>query len=376
MLPWAIESVNGCFAMKTLPRQIAKRLRQDIVSGRLAPGTRLPNRGELAKHYDASLVTVQAAVKYLIEEGFVDVGARMHGSFVAERPPHLHHYKLLFPYDPSHRGEFWRVLRDQAASIAEASEREFSFFYGLGGHRDIESYRELVEDVRSERVAGLIFASGALEFKGTPILDQPGIPRVALAAEYELPGMPRMHVDHASFFARALDALVAQGRRRIAVLYGSSPNDSNSEVEKACLAAMTERGLPVNPVWLQFADTFSPLSARRCLHLMLQRPVKDRPDGLILADDNFIPSAIQGILESGVQVPEELAVVALANFPVGIAAAVPVTRIGFDHKAMLETLAGWIDKLRDGGQPPKFQTVPAIGEDEYQQRVEQRANDQ
>ncbi|OPZ31169.1 MAG: Arabinose metabolism transcriptional repressor [Lentisphaerae bacterium ADurb.BinA184] len=358
--------------MSTLPKRIARQLRQDIVSGRLPPGARLPNRGALCQRYDASLVTVQAAVEDLIKEGFVTVGARMRGSFVAARPPHLHHYKLLFPCDPSVRSEFWRVLRDEAAQMGEESDREFSFFYGLDGHRDIESYRDLVEEVRSERVAGLIFASGALEFRGTPVLDQPGIPRVGIAAEYELPGIPRLHVDYASFFAKALDVLVAQGRRRLAVLFGATPTDDKSEVERQCRAAMAARGLEVNPLWQQFVDVRSPQSARRCVRLLLHGPADDRPDGLILADDNSIPAATRGLRETGLRTPHDLTVVALANFPVGIRAAVPVARIGFDVPAMLNTLATWVDQLRNGGKPPKFQSVPAIGEDEYRRRYNQR----
>ncbi len=361
--------------MKRLPEKIARQLRQDIVSGRLPPGTRLPNRAELARRYDASLVTMQAAVEYLIKEGFVAVGARMHGSFVADKPPHLHHYKLLFPYDPSFRGEFWRVLREEARQMSDDTDREFSFFYGLGGHRDIESYQELVEDVRAERVAGLIFASGAAEFKGTPILDQPGIPRVAIANDYELPGIPKLQVDYASFFGKALDSLLAHGRRRIAVLFGASQgDDASSPILGDFASCMAQRGLAINPLWTQFAEVWSSMSARRALHLMLNSGQRERPDGLILADDNFIPSATQGIVDAGVRMPEDLSVVALANFPVGIEAAVPVNRIGFDAKAILATLAGLIDQLRDGDQAPGFHKARAIGEDEYRRATDQTRN--
>lgn len=360
----------------SLAETIAGRLRRDIVRGRLRPGVRLPRRDELARRYAASVVTVQAAVDYLVKEGFVVVGARKHGSFVAERPPHLHHYKLLFPYDPSYRGEFWRVLRLAARGLSDGTDREFSFFYGLGGHRDIESYRELVDEVRDERVAGLIFASGAAEFAGTPILDQPGIPRVAIANSYELAGIPKLHTDYAGFFDRALDTLLAQGRRRIAVLFGASGDGTAAGSETAvagmsgsilgefngCMAA---RGLSPNPLWTQFCHIWSSLSARHCLQLMLHAGQRERPDGLILADDNFIPAATQGIVDAGVRVPDDLSVVALANFPVGIRAAVPVTRFGFDCKAMLATLAGWVDLLRSGQQPPDFAKAQTISEDEY-----------
>lgn len=354
--------------MALVQDKIVKSLKRKIVGGELRPGSRLPCRRTLSRMFDASPVTVQLAVTRLVDEGFATVGARKNGTLVAEKPPHLHHYKLLFPYDPTSRGEFWRVLREEARRMTEETDRDFSFFYGQGGHRDRESYDELVEDVRAERVAGLIFASGATEFKGTPILDQPGIPRVAIAAEYELPGIPKMHLDHASFFAKALDVLVAQGRRRIAALFGASSRDDDSLVEKDYAAAMAARGLQVNPVWTQFVEVFSPQSARHCVHLMLHADADRRPDGLILADDNFIPSATQGVLDAGVRAPRDLGVVALANFPVGIEAAVPVTRVGFDVKAILEMMADWIEMLRAGRQPPAFRPMMAIEEDAYRRR--------
>ncbi len=355
--------------MATVPDRIVTTLKRRIVRGALHPGDRLPDRRTLVRTFGASPGSVQTALQRLIDEGFVTVGARKHGTFVATRPPHLHHYKLLFPYAPEYPGEFWRVLREQAAAMSAATPREFSFFYGQGGHRDVESYQELVEDVRAERVAGLIFASGAAEFKGTPILDQPGIARVAIADTYELPGIPKLHVDLASFLAAALDVLVARGRRRIAVLFGSSPNDINSQAASDFAAGMAARGLAVNPVWTQFVDVWSPLSARRCLHLMLSRPARQRPDGLILADDNFVPSATAGIRDAAVRVPADLSVVALANFPVGITSAVPVIRIGFDARSILDTLARWVDLLRAGQHPPASRRVGAVSEDSYRRKL-------
>lgn len=356
--------------LPTVSNRLLATLKRRIVRGDLRPGDRLPDRRALVRTFGVSPVTVQSAITRLVEEGFATVGARKHGTFVAAKPPHLHHYKILFPHDPAHRGEFWRVLRDQAAVIAGETDRDFSFFYGLGGHRDIASYNELVEDVRAERVAGLIFASGATEFRGTPILDQPGIPRVAIAAEYELPGIPKMLVNHASFFEKALDALAASNRRRIAVLFGASAGDSKSQVEASCRAAMAARGLAVNPLWMQFVGVWSPESARRCVRLLLHGRPADRPDGLILADDNFVPSATRGILESGVRVPGALTVVALANFPAGVEAAVPVIRVGFDVKAMLERMSDWIDLLRAGKRLPAFRKALAMEEEEDYNRSE------
>jgi DNA-binding LacI/PurR family transcriptional regulator len=130
---------------------------------------------------------------------------------------------------------------------------------------------------------------------------------------------------------------------------------------------MAERRLAAHPQWMQFVDVWSPMSARRCLHLMLEGRAKERPNGVILADDNFVSAATQGIVDAGVRVPDDLSVVALANFPVGIEAAVPVTRIGFDVRAMLDTLATWLEQMRSGQTPPEFRKARALRDDEYAQ---------
>lgn len=347
-----------------LAGRIAAVLRQRIVAGALKPGARLPDRQELTREFGTSLATVQLAVQQLVADGFLAVGARRCGTRVAARPPHLYHYKLLFPYSPDTRGEFWRVLRAEAGRMSRTTERQFSFFFGLGGHRDIGAYDELVAAVRTERVAGLIFASGAAEFQGTPVLDQPGIPRVAIAARHELPGMPKLLPDYDSFFARALDCLLARGRRRLAVLFGAAAHDdAASYVTQAWQKALAARALVVRPEWLQFVHTWSPLAARHCVRLLLQPGRAERPDGLILADDNFLTAATRGVRDSGVAVPDALTVVTIANFPAGVPAAVPVIRVGFDVRHMLDTLAGWVDLLRAGKRPPRYAKIAACVED-------------
>jgi GntR family transcriptional regulator len=62
-------------------RQLAARLREQIESGDLAPGARLPSIAGLAQEYDLAVTTVQKAIAALKEEGLV-VTSPM-GTFVA-----------------------------------------------------------------------------------------------------------------------------------------------------------------------------------------------------------------------------------------------------------------------------------------------------
>ncbi|MGI6229829.1 MAG: PLP-dependent aminotransferase family protein [Tractidigestivibacter sp.] len=75
-------------------------IRDDIVSGRLAPDDRLPSRRKLAEHLGVSLITVDGAYSQLVAEGYV-VARPRRGYYVAklslpkERPAQMARPKAL-----------------------------------------------------------------------------------------------------------------------------------------------------------------------------------------------------------------------------------------------------------------------------------------
>ena len=340
--------------MPVASEEMASRLRERIVRGRLKPGIRLPARLDLIGELETCAGTLQAAVDQLVREGFLQVGPRKKGTRVAEHPPHLSRYRLLFPYGPDDWGQFWHAL-EAAARQRASPTREFLPFYGLAGHRDIEEYRTLVNEVQTRRVAGLIFASSAGEFAGTPLLDHAGLPRVAIADDGQLPGMPKVHVDLDSFMAQAIGCLVAQGRRRIALLCASSATGVADKYRRA----MAKRGLRCRTAWEQCASQRNPLAARHVVELLMQPGRPERPDGLIVADDNLLTAASNGLVDAGVQVPEDLQVVAATNFPNLVPPAVPVTRIGYDIPALLDLLVLRLEQVRRGERAPEVTLMPA-----------------
>ncbi len=337
--------------------ELAGRLRERIVLGDWEPGSRLPPRAILAAEMDACLATMQEAVSLVTEEGFLRVGARKHGTFVAENPPHLRRYRLVFPYGPDDWGQFWRAL-ETAARQRTTPEQEFLCFYGLSGHRDIEEYEAIVSEVQTRRVAGLIFASSANEFKGTPLLDHPGVPRVVIAGAHLFPGIPKIQLDLEDLMGQAMDILVAQGRRRIALLCATH----GAMVCDLFRAALTARGLPVCTVREQYASPKNPRMARHVAELMLHAGQAERPDGLIIADDNLITAATEGLARTGIRIPEELGIVAATNFPNIVPAVVPVTRIGFDIPVLLDLLVERLQQVTRGETPPEFTNIRAVPE--------------
>lgn len=87
VLPLAIDRHReGDSDPQPLHRQIYEQLRETILAGRLAPGTRLPATRALARDLDVSRNTVSAAFDQLLAEGYLEgrVGA---GTFVTSELP-------------------------------------------------------------------------------------------------------------------------------------------------------------------------------------------------------------------------------------------------------------------------------------------------
>jgi GntR family transcriptional regulator len=71
-------------AEQSMYRQIAENLREQIISGQIAPGAKLRTEIELREHYGASRNTVRDAIKWLITLGLVETRPGQ-GTFVVQK---------------------------------------------------------------------------------------------------------------------------------------------------------------------------------------------------------------------------------------------------------------------------------------------------
>ena len=78
MLTYDLEARNGL----SLYEYLYRRIRDDILSGALAAGERLPSKRALAEHLRVSVITVEGAYQQLVAEGYVDARPRL-GFFVS-----------------------------------------------------------------------------------------------------------------------------------------------------------------------------------------------------------------------------------------------------------------------------------------------------
>lgn len=335
--------------------EIQNGICQDIVSGVLPPGARVPTRRAIALRYNATLKTVQQALHSLELDGFV-VSAVGNGTYVADKPPHLNEFALVFP-GPESMGLFWGHLADAARWVIKEQGFKLKIFTGIDKTHPGEDYQRLMEDVQHSRLAGIIFATAMYIVSGTEIVEKPGIPRVMVSGPPENPNLGSINFDSQSFASKAAKYLLEKNIKTTGIL--GQPGLKNEllikELDKAGIDCPYHMQHEVN---LGQADL-----AKGVMRLMFDQGNANRPQALIIRDDNLFNPALAGILDTGLRIPQDLVIITHSNFPWQEQCPVPVIRLGYDLIEMLKVSMAELESQRQGN-PPQEINFPAVFENE------------
>ncbi len=344
-------------------RDIVRDLRAKILDGTFTAGQQLPTYVELEKQFRSTPRTVSRALEVLQEHGFVRTEKRR-GMFVAERLPHESDYALVFSFKREQLSQFGLAMRNEAERYAH-SGRRFSLFYGISGHTDTDDYQRLQSFIQSHRLAGVIFAQAFHELSGQSVLEEPGIPRVAIASGSARADIPVVSAGVGNFLPRALDDLAARGRKRVAMIRNADDAAWPPHEVDEFFAEVAKRGMTTRQCWVQSVYTSTSIRANEVAQLLMFAPPEARPDALIIRDDNLVEHATVGLAAAGVRVPQDLDVVAHANFPWVSPSAIPaVRRLGYDVRRMFEVCIERVDALRRGEPVERVTHLPAVFEEE------------
>ena len=189
------------------------------------------------------------------------------------------------------------------------------------------------------------------------------IPRVAIMSGINplAPEISAIYPDHLMFMEKAVGHLALGDRRRIAHL-----SISNAVLlSEGFIGAVARHGMVTRPYWQLMVNSLEPSPARNIAHCLMRLPVEDRPDGLVISDDNLVEETVAGLIDAGIRVPDELTVVAHANFPRCPASPLSVFWLGFDLREVLDRCMAIIRQERQGGTPPAVSYIRAVDYAEY-----------
>ena len=324
--------------------QIVQVLRQEILSGQRAPGSKLPTYDTLIEQFSVTRPTVARVLKALRGEGLITVeGTR--GIFVAKSFPHHNRYLWVTSEQPGsiEWTSFLATILDLIQSKETGIAGEVIPLVGVDGRANNPAYQQLCEAVQHSSVAGLLIMNSATTYL-LPALQAPGLPRVAIWAP--LPNAALLSLDFNGLIERACARLMARGKR-IAVM---SPHAPNLERTQECLL---KRGLDKDRLW---ALHTAPVGCERITELLFGR--EDRPDAVFVTDDNLVTPLLAGLKRAKVRLRRDVFVLAHCNWPRPIGVSEGVEHIGFDVREVLVKGKECIDAQRAGDKSPNRVVPP------------------
>jgi LacI family transcriptional regulator len=205
-----------------------------------------------------------------------------------------------------------------ATAIAGIEKVTNQFGYNLIISQSQESGKKEVSGITTlfnSRVDGLL-VSLSFDTKNLDpfnIFFSKGIPIVFFDRVFECSGCASIVIDNYKAGYEATSHLISQGCQRIIHMGGNLLRNVYSDRMKGYKNALTDSGLEFD----QDLVVISELNEKAGIdlaHRILE--MKNRPDGIFTANDTSAVAAICELQNSGIKVPEEIAVVGFNNEPV------------------------------------------------------------
>ncbi len=338
---------------------IVQTIRDNIRLGVWPPGHRLPTRTQMVELYGTTVVTLQKAMDELLHDNFI-VAAGKSGTFVADNPPNLNTFGVVIPAPPQNTGSwdtFWTLLTSCKHQYEQQLKVQLKYYYLSCENAECPDFRQLLDDVAEQRLAGVIFPHPPDEGLTAPLLAAQ-MPCAAVTADH-LPGVNTVWVDFAGLLKQSYDELWRQKARNIAVI-------ANIQLPYECTDELAEharkQGGALPPEWrLGLSMEFDPGHwGGNLIRLLMTNST--RPDGLIIANENLAEVTLTTLRDLGLTPGKEVKVAQHVNFPALKAAASGVCRFGFETDAVLARCIQEIRRCRADGNVTHNSLILAVKE--------------
>lgn len=360
----------GTIAKNDATASFTETLRSAIVSGEWAPGEQLPRWYDLEKRFGVSRATITRAIGILKQEGFaVSFGRR--GVFVAENPPHLWRYGLVFQRTREWHAQVEgdegaptigdRLIMQEAARITDEGRRRVVCYRLPDDGHDQDTFEMLDRDVRARRLAGVIMVGRVVTRRDywqrlpIPVVTFIGGDTYENHPEDHFDGLGYCLRDRRRIFARFLDHLKKRGCLRVAAI---SLVFADVEMIEDSLA---KRDLETGPGWVTSVGKMNLEATERIAHLILGQ----HPEALIVSDDNLAEGVARALASRRLRVPEDIGICLFTNWSDPVPFPFPAYRAGMWARQELEFAIDQIDRRRRKGDPPQRIFMPVLDEAEF-----------
>ncbi len=200
--------------------------------------------------------------------------------------------------------------RDHRLILETSDPGQSTYEYDqLIGSRQIDGLVVLNPDPRDERLAALI----EREFP------------IVLIGAHPHPCVPTVAVDSALAMRQATDHLIRLGHRRIGFIHYREVVDPGMGGRfKGYRVALEAAGIPFDDRWVRSGNFNAESGYQAMLSLLAEA---ERPTAVVMGNDTIALGAMAAVVESGLRVPDDVAVVGFDDIPLARYAVPALTTV-------------------------------------------------
>jgi len=234
-----------------------------------------------------------------------------------------------------------------SGEVAQAVERRAAeaglFMVLVSSSGDAVRESEYIEMFVQQRVRGVILASGSTRPADLDLLAARKIPTVLLDAYAPSDRFSSVGIDDVFGAERAVTHLIEQGCRSIAFVGG--PDTIRQVAERIEGAQRAVRDHPGVAFRVIATEERTVPAGRAVGDAIAARPQRDRPDGIIAANDSLAIGIMQALTaRPGIRIPADIAVVGYDDIDFAASATVPLTTVRRPRHILGRTA---VDLVRD-----------------------------
>ena len=292
---------------------LMEELKEEIISGRIQPGEKLPSENQFTVQYSLSRHTVRKALSLLEQEGYIEA-CHGKGTFCSEKMRHMKKSRNIAVVTTYISDYIFPRLIQGIDNVL--SEQGYSIILkNTGNSRQKEA--KCLEELFQKDIDGLIIepSKSQLSCRHPGLyenLEKYQIPYIFIQGIYtEMKDKPHILMDDARGGYLVTKYLLEQGHRRITGFF-KADDIQGIQRHKGYVRALQEAGIPYDPdlvVWFHTEDRRSKPS------MMVKEMVKtgSLPHGIVCYNDQIAVQVIESLEDCGLQVPKDISVTGYDN---------------------------------------------------------------
>lgn len=198
-----------------------------------------------------------------------------------------------------------------AAAVQDEAEQVGLDVIVYSTRDEFERERGFVDSLISHHVDGVIIHSHQSSTDHISSLVEAGIAVVVHGNNPQLPNVDNVMIDEAGASVEMVNYLISRGHRRIGLISGPEVTWGGWLRKQGYLNALQTHHIEIDPDLIHETDFFKPGGATQPMQKLLDLP--DPPTAIFCANDMLAMEAILAAMDTGLAVPNDLAVAGFNN---------------------------------------------------------------